>query len=183
MNPTPYLLQEEDHLPLQVKGAATELKKPKKLKKLKKLKKRKSPEVQPARLGTGAPALKQSGRHIGCCPLFNNNMRKTTGSSSSSSSSPSSSSSSASSSIEEEDAVHLIIRHCKKNHLDRIIIREGEQPLWRPDCLSAGAPVPSLAGWTSGLFRFFRFFRFFSFFSFSHFHLLWNQIKKYDMFR
>ena len=61
-----------------------------------------------------------------------------------------------------------------------ILLKRGQQPLWRPDCLSAGAPVPSLAGWTSGLFRFFRFF---NFFRFSHFHLLWNQIKKYDMFR
>ena len=49
-----------------------------------------------------------------------------------------------------------------------ILLKRGQQPLWRPDCLSAGAPVPSLAGWTFGLLRFFNFFLFFlNFFFFS----------------
>ena len=68
---------------------------------------------------------------------------------------------------EEEPVVFLIL-----------LLKRGQQPLWRPDCLSAGAPVPCLAGWTSGLFSFSRFFRFFRF---SHFYLWQNQIKKYYM--
>ena len=125
-----------------------------KLKKLNNLKKRKTektekPESVEGDWRSGTQAVRSPQWLL---LLFNSIMRKMTGPSSSSSSSPSSS-------IKEKDAVCLIIHLCKKNHLPHIIIKEGEQPLWRPDCLSSGAPVPSLAGWTSGLFRFFRFFR------------------------